>query len=85
MSSKSLISVWRGSANFQKHLADKLTSIDLKFLESDEIERAKVEHYETENSPMSREGKPMVGVESLQSRVSQLEAEWRRANGLPEF
>ena len=85
MSSKSLISVWRGSASFQKHLADKLPSIDLKFVESDEIERAKVEKYETENQPMSREGKPIVGVESLQNHVSQLETEWRRANGLPEF
>ena len=54
------------------------------FVEVPAIVDSEVDSFEMKNPPKSRTGAPVISAESLQQLVSQIERQWRRAQGTEE-
>ena len=66
------------------NVAFQLVDVEVTFVEVPAIVDSEVDNFEMKNPPKSRTGAPLISAESLQQLVSQIERQWRRAQGTEE-
>jgi hypothetical protein len=84
MNASARIEIAPSSKDLQTVLREKIPNVEVTFVEVPAIVDSEVDNFEMKNPPKSRTGAPLISAESLQQLVSQIERQWRRAQGTEE-